>query len=95
MLRASRRPKSGAQRNQTAHVVSEGAALPAAIPGVDWSDHRSFRAVGYPAIMVTDTATFRNPNYHKFSDAGESVDYAELARVVAGVEDVVRELAGR
>ena len=45
--------------------------------------------------MVTDTATFRNPNYHKFSDAVETVDYAQLARVVAGVEDVVGELARR
>ena len=79
----------------TAHVASEGGALPAAIPGVDWSDHRAFRAVGYPAIMVTDTATFRNPNYHKFSDAVDTVDYAELARVTAGVEDVVLMLANR
>lgn len=79
----------------TAHVASEGGALPAWIPGVNWSDHRAFRAVGYPAIMVTDTATFRNPNYHKLSDAVETVDYPELARVMAGVEGVVRELADR
>ena len=79
----------------TARVASEGGALPAWIPGVDWSDHRAFRAVGYPAIMVTDTATFRNPNYHKVSDAVETVDYPQLARVMAGVEGVVRELADR
>jgi Zn-dependent M28 family amino/carboxypeptidase len=79
----------------TAHVGSEGAALPAAIPGIDWSDHRSFRAVGYPAIMITDTATFRNPSYHHETDRAETLDYVRFARTVGGVEDVVRELAVR
>ena len=78
-----------------AHVASEGGALPRAIPGIDWSDHRSFWAIGAPALMVTDTATFRNANYHRASDTVETVDYARLAKVVAGVEDVVRDLATR
>jgi hypothetical protein len=79
----------------TAHVASEGGALPAALPGVDWSDHKAFRDVGYPAMMLTDTAPFRNPNYHKFSDTLETIDYSELARVTAGVEDLVKTLASR
>ena len=45
--------------------------------------------------MLTDTATFRNPNYHTPSDTAETVDFGDLARVVAGVEDVVVNLSDR
>ena len=43
--------------------------------------------------MVTDTAFFRNPNYHEPSDLPETLDYERMARVVAGLEHVVEELA--
>lgn len=73
---------------------SEGGALPAFIYGVGWSDHWSFWQEGYSAIMVTDTAPFRYPYYHTLQDTPEKVDYARLARVVAGLERVIAELAG-
>jgi hypothetical protein len=79
-------------REDTA-LPSEGAALPAGIPGVDWSDHWSFWQAGYPAIMVTDTAPFRNPHYHEPSDLPDLLDYERLARAVKGLERVVGELA--
>ena len=34
------------------------------VPGVGWSDHRSFWREGYPAVMVTDTAFYRYSHYH-------------------------------
>ena len=74
---------------------SEGAALPEAVPGVGWSDHWAFWQEGYPAIMVTDTAPFRNPHYHRASDTSETLDYKRLARVVIGLEAVIDDLAGR
>ncbi len=70
----------------------EGAALPSRLPGVGWSDHWSFWQVGYPALMVTDTAPFRNPHYHQMEDTPDKLDYARMARVVAGLELVLREL---
>jgi hypothetical protein len=73
---------------------SEGAALPSFIQGIGWSDHWSFWQAGYPAIMVTDTAIFRYPHYHDPSDTPDKLDYDRLARVVAGIERVVRDLAG-
>jgi len=73
---------------------SEGVALPWFIPGVFWSDHWPFWKHGYPAIMVTDTAFFRNPNYHEPTDLPETIDYERMARVVAGLERMVEELAG-
>jgi len=72
---------------------SEGAALPATFPGIDWSDHWSFRQAHYPAIMLTDTALYRDPNYHRASDRPEQLNYDALARVTRGVEAVVRALA--
>jgi Zn-dependent M28 family amino/carboxypeptidase len=72
---------------------SQGAALPSTFPGVDWSDHWSFRQAGYPAIMLTDTALYRDPNYHQASDTPDKLDYERLARVTRGLETVIRELA--
>ena len=71
---------------------SEGAALPSWIPGVDWSDHWSFWKEGYPAVMITDTAPFRYPEYHSISDTPDKIDYERLARVVVGLEKIIREL---
>jgi Zn-dependent M28 family amino/carboxypeptidase len=72
---------------------SEGAALPGFIPGVGWSDQWSFWQVGYPGLMVTDTAPFRNPNYHTVGDLPDTLEYGRFARVVSGLENVVAELA--
>ena len=65
---------------------TEGAALPGYVAGVGWSDHWSFWQVGYPALMVTDTAPFRYPHYHEVTDTPEKLDYDRLARVVRGLE---------
>jgi Zn-dependent M28 family amino/carboxypeptidase len=67
------------------------AALPSWVPGVSWSDHASFWAQGYPAIMVTDTAPFRYPHYHRPTDTPDKVDFPRLARVVDGLAGVVRD----
>jgi Zn-dependent M28 family amino/carboxypeptidase len=71
------------------------ASVPAAIPGVGWSDHWAFWQAGYPAIMVTDTAPFRYPWYHSAEDTPDKVLPHELAEVVDGLENVVAVLASR
>jgi hypothetical protein len=73
---------------------SEGAAVPEAIPGVGFSDQWSFWQEKYPAIMVTDTALFRYPHYHRAGDTIDKVDFDRMSRVVRGLEKVVAELAG-
>lgn len=72
---------------------SEGAALPAAVPGVGWSDQWAFWQQGYPGLMVTDTAPFRYPYYHTTDDTPDKINYARLARVVGGLKHVIEELA--
>jgi Peptidase family M28 len=54
-------------------------------PGVDFSDHRSYWEAGYEAVMITDTAFYRNPNYHTTDDTPETLDYERMAMVVKGV----------
>jgi Zn-dependent M28 family amino/carboxypeptidase len=77
---------------ENAEFPSEGAALPSHIPGVGWSDHESFWLEGYSAVMVTDTAPFRYPHYHKSTDTPDKCDFARLARVVEGLVHVVDDL---
>lgn len=64
----------GAFRRE-AGVPSEGAALPAGVPGIGWSDHRPFWDAGYAAFLVTDTLPFRDPEYHRPGDTPERLGF--------------------
>ncbi|HSE84695.1 MAG TPA: M28 family peptidase [Candidatus Binatia bacterium] len=55
------------------------------IPAVRLSDHSPFWDAGYPALMVTDTSFFRNPNYHGSTDTLETLNLDFMARVCEGV----------
>ncbi len=65
------------------------------IPGIDFSDHRAFWRFGYNAVMVTDTAFYRNPNYHSRGDTHETLDYRRMAEVVVGLRRAVEEIVDR
>jgi hypothetical protein len=78
-----------------ARFPSEGAALPPILPGVAWSDHWAFWQVGYPGVMVTDTAPYRYRFYHTPFDTPDKLDYERLARVVAGLTAMLGDLATR
>jgi Zn-dependent M28 family amino/carboxypeptidase len=77
-----------------AQFPSEGAALPNALPGVGWSDHWSFWQQGYQALMITDTATFRYPQYHSADDTTDKLDFDKAALVVRGISRVIRDFVG-
>jgi len=79
-------------RSHTA-FPSIGGVAPDFVPGIGWSDHWAFAEQGVPAVMVTDTAPFRYPHYHRASDTPDKVDTESLARIVKGLERVIRELA--
>jgi Zn-dependent M28 family amino/carboxypeptidase len=64
---------------------------PSAVQGVDFSDHASYWRFDMPAIMVTDTAFLRNPNYHETTDTADTLDYGRMAQVVRGVYAVAME----
>ena len=52
------------------------------MPNVRLSDHASFWDQGYKAVMITDTAFYRNPHYHRRSDTMETLDFAFMAQLV-------------
>jgi Zn-dependent M28 family amino/carboxypeptidase len=62
------------------------------IPGVAWSDHLSFWREGYRAMMLTDTAFFRNPHYHAATDTPPTLDYQRMATLTEGVADALMQL---
>jgi Zn-dependent M28 family amino/carboxypeptidase len=66
---------------------------PRSIPGVDFSDHLNYWNEGYDALMITDTAFYRNPNYHTSADTPGTLDYKRMAMVVQGVYAAVAALA--
>jgi Zn-dependent M28 family amino/carboxypeptidase len=67
---------------------------PAIMIGIDFSDHWSFGKFGYQALMVTDTAFYRNPHYHAPTDLPETLDYERMANVVEGLTAAIREWGG-
>lgn len=77
---------------KSARFPSEGVAGPAGIPGIGWSDQWAFWQEGYPGVMVTDTAPFRNRHYHETSDTPDKLTYGPMARVVVGLERVIEDL---
>lgn len=71
-------------------VAGEGLTL----PDVRRSDHAAFWDESYPAVMLTDTANFRNPHYHQPTDTIETLNLEFLERVVEAVVASIDDLAG-
>jgi hypothetical protein len=86
-----RRVKEAMQEASPLPVHSINA--PRLVPGIDFSDHRNFWDAGYPAVMITDTAFYRNPNYHSAGDTADTLDYRRMGQVIDGVHAAVRSLA--
>jgi hypothetical protein len=75
----------------TSTVPAEGISVPSdRIGHVRRSDHAPWWDHGYPAILVTDTAQFRNPDYHRASDIISTVDIERLAGVTAGLASALQ-----
>ena len=63
------------------------------LPDTRRSDHSPFWDLGYPALMVTDTANLRNPHYHSDGDRLETLDMDFLTGVCTGLIAGLRALA--
>ncbi len=62
------------------------------LPDVRLSDHAAFWDRGIPAVMLTDTAFYRNPHYHRPTDTIDTLDFPFMARVVRGLAFALAEL---
>jgi Zn-dependent M28 family amino/carboxypeptidase len=86
-----RRVKRAMQSASPLPVYSINA--PRFVPGIDFSDHRNYWQAGYHAVMITDTAFYRNKNYHTLWDTPDTLDYQRMAMVVQGVYTAVLAFA--
>jgi hypothetical protein len=76
-------------------------AVPLVVPGngevmpdTRRSDHAAFWDRGYRAVMLTDTANFRNPHYHQPTDTLDTLNVAFAAEVCRAVAGTVVDVAG-
>jgi len=95
--------------NQTAAALTEAVSramasavpvVPLVVPGngeqlpdTRRSDHTAFWEQGFAAVMVTDTANFRNPHYHRLTDTVDTLNLTFLAAVTDAVTNAVLALA--
>lgn len=79
--------------NMAAGIDIIDIVAPASAGGMHLSDHYSFIQAGYPAIMLTDTAFYRNVNYHLPADTWDTVNYGFLAENIHGTSSALRNLA--
>ena len=86
-----RRTKAAMRNASPLPVYSINA--PSFVTGVDFSDQLNYWDAGYDAVMITDTAFYRNRNYHTAQDTEEKLDYQRLAMVVEGVYAAVLDLS--
>lgn len=68
---------------------------PTWVPGVALSDHAAYWDYDIPALMLTDTAFFRNPHYHRPDDLPETLDYQRMAQVLEALALVLRHFDGK
>lgn len=67
---------------QTDMITTKKFTGPKGLEGVDFSDHLNYWKYGYSALMITDTAFYRNKNYHETTDTLETLDISRMAKVV-------------
>jgi len=65
--------------------------LPGPFASLALSDQLNFWELGFPAVMLSDTAFYRNANYHESSDLPDTLDYEKMAEVTAAVAGVIAE----
>ncbi|HBI9809451.1 TPA: M28 family peptidase, partial [Escherichia coli] len=82
-INAVRQVKAALLSSQDLSVYSMN--TPGFIPGIDFSDHLNYWQHDIPAIMITDTAFYRNKQYHLPGDTADRLNYQKMAQVVDGV----------
>ncbi|UDQ97183.1 M28 family peptidase [Lentisphaerota bacterium WC36G] len=68
-----------------AQLPSEFVSLPSYVKETAFSDHRNFWEINVPAVMLTDTAFFRNKNYHELTDTYDTLNYQNMAKITNAI----------
>ncbi len=70
---------------QTGRIPVRSISAPSFVTGIDFSDHLNYWKFDYPGVMITNTAFYRNKNYHEHTDTPKTLDYDRMAKVVESV----------
>lgn len=62
------------------------------VQGIDFSDHLNYWKFNYDAVMITNTAFFRNKNYHTANDTMETLDVQKMCDVIEQVYQTIKAL---
>ncbi|HYL97336.1 MAG TPA: M28 family peptidase [Blastocatellia bacterium] len=89
LVRRIKHAMIGATRSLAVRSIN----APTQLAGVTLSDHVNFWQAGYPAVMITDTAFYRNKAYHTAFDSWDRLDYDKMAEVIDGVFAAIQELS--
>ena len=60
--------------------------------GVDFSDHLNYWKFDYDAVMITNTAFFRNKNYHTDGDVMKTLDLEKMSLVIEQLYEVIKKI---
>lgn len=82
-INAVRQVKAALLSSRDLSVYSMNA--PGFIPCIDFSDHLNYWQHDIPDVMITDTAFYRNKQYHLPGDTADRLNYQKMAQVVDGV----------
>ena len=84
--------KFGRKFRKSKRIRTKKFVGPAVLPGIDFSDHLNYWKFNFSALMLTDTAFYRNKNYHESEDTMEKLDLGRMAQVIDGVLSGVMHL---
>lgn len=70
------------QMKNAGFIPTKSFKAPKIVEGVDFSDHLNYWKFGYSAVMVTNTAFYRNHNYHEVTDTIDTLDIYRMCLVI-------------
>ena len=73
-------------------ILTKSFRAPTFFGGISLSDHKNYWEFGYSAAMVTNTAFFRNHNYHEGTDKVNTLDIPKMGLVIDGVYRTLTQL---
>jgi hypothetical protein len=62
------------------------------LPGVDFSDHLNYWKHDFEAVMITNTAFYRNKNYHTTRDKLETLDLEKMNLVIQQLYNTIKKI---
>lgn len=73
------------QMKKTDLIETKSFQGPKGLVGIDFSDHLNYWKCGFNAVMITNTAFYRNKNYHEATDQIKTLNLSKMAAVIQSV----------